>query len=489
MHLRHLHITLALLAALVLLSVGCAKEPPPSYYVHFTGDRQLDKHLSQAHDALDDLNFEVAENHRKKAHGRLSQMALAGYPPSVVAHYRQEMAKLSARVKRAKSEGAGSVHITFLAGYAPEKALPTEETLRLGDLRVQLNRLPYQRRVEINHMILRYTDGPDRAQYDRYLRRLAPYRNHVENVFASYGVPDELICVAMIESAGDPTRVSPAGAAGLWQFIPETARKYGLMVNDKVDQRFDPVLQTYAAARYMKFLLNIFDDDVAAALAGYNCGEGLVDVVLSHPKLNSIWHAPYHGATNPEELPSLPHETYDYIARFWAVAVIYQNLKEYGFTMPPAADDPFLLVRINGAAECDKLAADLEIAPERLIAMNPSLRFGSTPEDETTPVRLPPNDPYKYVQSLRKAEFYRISFYYRHRVTANQTLRAIAEKYGVPAAKIAEDNDLGETNRLETSSIIRIVTTAGNEKARLASKENVRYWRSVKGTLWDKGGR
>ena len=479
-------LVLAMIISLLLV-FGCAEKAPPTYYVHFSGDGEMDKHIEAVVEFLDDLDVEMATASYNRAIERLVYLHSVGYNRAAITHYQTTLEKLRQDLAVASQVSKNAVRVTFTVGFDPETMTPDEEGFHLGDLRKRLGRAPYQRRVEVNHLILYYTKGPGRGQYERYLRRLSLYRNHIRRVMASYGVPQELVCVPMIESAGDPTRVSHAGAAGLWQFMPATARKYNLLVTNDVDQRFDPVLETYAAAEYFKFLIHYFNDDFDAALAAYNCGEGFIGNVVAHPAIKSIWDAPYHGKeTDDGTIPSIPRETYDYITRWYAVAIVYQNLEDYGFSLPTTPEDPFMLVHVQGAVETMKLSEDLGVPHETLVGMNPSLRTGRTPPDQKTAIRLPPAFADQYVEKLRSAQQYRISYVYRHKVTSYETLRKIAAMYNVSVVRISEYNDLGEKTRLEAGMVIAIPTTAGNPHAKLAAGNNVKYWRELKGTLWDK---
>ena len=469
-----------------MLLSACAEKEPVTYYLHPSTDSQLERHLAAANEALDDFEIELAKESMGKAETRLQYLVMARYSQRSITSYAGKIALLKQRMDKLVKAGV-PVRISFNMGYDPEVMELVQDSIKIGDLRRNLVNIPYNRRVEISHLVLYYTNGPGRKQYNIYLNRLAGYRSHILRVLKSKGLPEELICVAMIESAGDPTRISTAGAAGLWQFMPETARKFGLMVNEKVDQRFDPILETYAAARYFKFLLKRFDNDIPAALAGYNWGEGNIDQLLSNPKMRTIWLAPYHGKEDQGDMPSVPRETYDYIARWYSTAIVYQNLKQYGFELPVTPEDPYILVHITGQLDVTTLAKDLEISRQLLVGLNPSLMIGQIPPDEKTAVRLPPSFADEYAGRLRKTGRYRISFLYRHKVTGYQTLRTVANAYGVSALRIADVNDLGQTNLLQAGTIIQIPTTAGNEKAKAAAKENVSFWRARKGTLWDKG--
>jgi hypothetical protein len=131
-------------------------------------------------------------------------------------------------------------------------------------------------------------------------------------------LPASLALLPMLESSLQPDAVSPASAAGLWQLMPATARRYGLTVDQHNDERFNLHRSTYAAIRYLAFLYQKFDRNLTLTLAAYNAGEGRVQNSLKEDKYIT-------------EL-SLPEETVRYVQRFHALAELV-NLQR--FTLPP----------------------------------------------------------------------------------------------------------------------------------------------------------
>lgn len=118
-----------------------------------------------------------------------------------------------------------------------------------------------------------YRDGwGDISSLPAYKERIAPYVETIEAALAEHGVPAAYIYLAMIESGGDASNVSPKGAAGLWQLMPHIARHYGLVVDETTDERLDVKKSSQAAARYLAKHIKTFDGDIRVVVAAYNAG-------------------------------------------------------------------------------------------------------------------------------------------------------------------------------------------------------------------------
>ncbi len=163
----------------------------------------------------------------------------------------------------------------------------------------------------------------------RYLDRKQTYFPMIERVLEEKNLPRELAYLSMLESGLNPRALSHAGARGLWQFMPKTARAYHLRVDTKVDERLEPRKATAAAAEYIKDLIGIFGGkrSVMLAMAAYNAGEGRLMGALrkiENPMQDrDFWYLHRMGF--------LAEETNEYIPRVLALIVIDKNREEYGF--------------------------------------------------------------------------------------------------------------------------------------------------------------
>ncbi len=135
-------------------------------------------------------------------------------------------------------------------------------------------------------------------------RKLLALGVDAARIFAEEGVPMDLIVVAAVESNFDPLALSSKGARGLWQLMPTTARRFGLRVDGREDERTDPIRSTRVAARYLRELFTRFQD-WPLALAAYNAGEARVEAALERHQSRSFRELAIHRA--------LPEETVRYV--------------------------------------------------------------------------------------------------------------------------------------------------------------------------------
>lgn len=162
----------------------------------------------------------------------------------------------------------------------------------------------------VQHYIESYTIRA-RPRAARIINRAQIYFPIIEQYLRAENLPDELKYLVIVESAVDPNAISDAGAVGLWQLMPRTARKFGLTVNDQVDERKDVYKSTQAALRYLKHL-NKKLGSWTLAVAGYNCGGGKVMKAKRYSYSKDFW----------ELRMFLPKQTQYYIHRMAAAVYV-----------------------------------------------------------------------------------------------------------------------------------------------------------------------
>lgn len=155
------------------------------------------------------------------------------------------------------------------------------------------------------------------------LKRAGKFRDEIISILQKNGVPADLFYLACIESNLDPTAISPAKAAGLWQFMPATGREFGLEVNEDVDERFHTAKATEAACRYLKNAYSRFGkwESVAAA---YNAGPARIARELDAQHVESAYNL------------FLNNETSRYMFRLLAMKEIMEHPERYGYKLNPS---------------------------------------------------------------------------------------------------------------------------------------------------------
>lgn len=290
--------------------------------------------------------------------------------------------------------------------------------------------------VEINDRVLaqlRMFKERAPSHFQRWLERKGRWEQEFTTKLAARGMPTDLIYLAMIESGFSSRATSPAAAAGIWQFIPSTGRRYGLRVDRFVDERRDPWKATDAALDFLSSLYLRYGD-WKLAMAAYNCGEGCIDRAIRRLGRPDYWNLP------------IPAETRNYVPRIFAAAILGKRPEIHGFQYTPwqpLACDTFT---VEGGIPLMKIAEVVGAPAESLAMMNPALIKGMTPPAaEPYLLRLPPgtrqvfDSAYAFLEkSFQAPQPTRLA----HRVRRGETLQRIAVKYGVTVASLKSWNRL-----------------------------------------------
>ena len=397
-----------------------------------------------------------------------AQMEAEKYQPKVQFSVEYTPAHADSLAEQLKLEQVSNSFQNFFDEYVSEpttlssdSALDSLYTARLQSLISPIH-LPYNELVR--SYIKRYTERS--GLMSRVLSLAQYYFPMIEQELIKAELPVELRAMAIIESALQATAVSRVGASGLWQFMPVTARAYGLEVNSMVDERFDPAKSTVAACKYMKDLYNMYDD-WSLAIAAYNCGPGNVNKALARTGGNpqSFWDVYWH----------LPRETRGYVPAFIAASYAYAFHEAHQITyseppMPIAVDT----IQITRLLHLGQVASTIDIPTDVLKMLNPQYKLDVIPAtNKNYALVLPTNRITEYI-SRQDSIFAKDSIYLKdylnpgavqkkmaeattiYRVKKGDTLGAIARRYGVTTRQLMTWNNLKSANRLSIGQRLRI---------------------------------
>jgi membrane-bound lytic murein transglycosylase D len=290
----------------------------------------------------------------------------------------------------------------------------------------------------------------ERSHFLEAYKRSGLYRDVILEELRKEGLPEELSWLPLIESGFKVRALSRARALGMWQFISSTGYRYGLKRDRYIDERMDFVKATRAAVRYL-IELHSFFGDWSTALAAYNCGEARVQNVIRTQQidyLDNFW----------DLYRQLPWETARFVPRFMATLLIINNPEKFGFELPdPELPLQFDSVPVDQPFKLSALAASLGLETAALSALNPELRYDSTPDyayilrvpfgygekcgtlTAGLPKWIPPEAQYTW-----------------HHVRSGETLSTIAARYRTSVSAIARLNGLRSVHFIKPGQRLKI---------------------------------
>lgn len=273
------------------------------------------------------------------------------------------------------------------------------------------------------------------AYLDRTFKRGERYLYHIVNEIEARKLPMELALLPVVESAFNPVAYSRARASGLWQFIPDTGRRYGLKQNWYYDGRRDVLAATTAALDYLEFLAAEFNGDWLLAVAAYNAGEANVARAIRRNL----------EAGKPTDFFSLrlPPETRAYVPKLLAIRRIVANPAAHGLEFAPIPNEPFFeKVDIDGQIDLNVAAELAGISKEELLALNPAFNHWVTDPDGPYYLLIPVAHAARFAEALKELPPEQRVRVVHHRVRKGDTLSAIASRYGVSVAAIRQANNI-----------------------------------------------
>jgi len=303
-----------------------------------------------------------------------------------------------------------------------------------------------------------YRDSPSGKAIARvWTRKSGRYAAAMRSELARAGVPTELVWLSMIESGHNPTIVSPAGAAGLWQFMPDAGRTYGLTVDRWVDERLDPERSTQAASRYLSDLYRRFGS-WELAIASYNMGYGGLARSIRKFNSNDFWELVRYEA-------GVPWETTLYVPKIFALSIVMNNKKAFGLeTVESDAPESFDVVQVGPSVALADVARSAGVSEAEITALNPAYLAGRTPP--ATPgaskpswrVHVPAGKGVQCTAALARIasdddalQTYLTKF--------GETVESIANAHGVSEARLRAINHVEPKEQLAAGTVLLVPRT------------------------------
>lgn len=333
--------------------------------------------------------------------------------------------------------------------------------------------------------------GRHQTYLDRVADRASPYLYMIIEELKARDMPMEIALLPVVESAYQPFAYSHGRAAGLWQFVPGTGKRFGLKQNWWYDGRRDVMESTRAALDYLSYLHRYFDGDWLNAIAAYNSGEGTVRKAIRRNRKKG----------KPTDFWSLdlPKETWGYVPKLLAISTIVDNPVAHGVILESIPNESYLTtVDIGSQIDLD-LAAELAgITLEEVYRYNPGFNRWATD----------PSGPHKLLLPIASAATLKTSLsdypdreritWKRHRIREGENLGAIADHYRTSIKLIRDVNGIrgnmiraGKTltipvarkdlSRYKLSSTERLKQTQNRKR----KGERIEYRVKQGDTLWD----
>lgn len=400
---------------------------------------QAKKSYSNGVDFSNKGDWEQAEDEFENSLECLQSSPLADkYPDEINKFYNSLVEDILTTLAK-KEEPAEKLKESILSAkiaHKPEEEMTIKEKIEL-DLKENSFDVP----IEVNQKVIDYVEyftTEKKESMERWLGRAGFYLPTLKKIFVEKGLPHDLIYLPIIESAFNPDAYSYAKACGLWQFIPGTAKKYGLKIDWWVDERRDFEKATYASAKYLKALFGQFSD-WRLALAAYNAGEGRIARAIQSQNTSNFWELDLHS------------QTMNYVPAYMASVLIAKNPKRYGLDItyePPLDFDTVTLhksVDLKTVSECAGTTRGI------IRKLNPEIRSWATPPKiKNYALRIPAGAKDKFEIEIAKAKTAERNktAWTSYRIRKNETLSTVARKFNISINTLMEANSIHNPNKV-----------------------------------------
>lgn len=298
---------------------------------------------------------------------------------------------------------------------------------------------------------------------DRVAKRAEPFLYYIVEELEKNNIPVELALLPIVESAFDPFAYSHGRASGMWQFVPETGKRFGMKQNWWYDGRRDVIASTQGAIKYMQYLHRFFDGDWLLALAAYNSGEGRVQRAVKKNK--------QRGKNTDFWALDLPKETRAYVPKLLALADIIKRPEHFKLDLYEIANTAVISeVDIHSQLDLAKAATLAELSLGELQRLNPGFNRWST--DPAGPHRLvlPLHKVENFENNLAKLDKEERLAWQRYKIRNGDNLGAIANEFHTSIDLIRQVNGI-KGNQIRAGKHLLIPVAAKSLDSYILSQE------------------
>ena len=358
------------------------------------------------------------------------------------------------------------VYSAYMADQYDSPNVPADDILKADDL-WEITRAHFQLHDEMQHdavttQIRWYQKAPGHMR--RISQNASRYYYHILNEVLKRGLPAEVALIPAVESHFDPDAYSKGHAAGIWQFIPSTAKYFGIKRTRWYDGRRDLLESTHAALNYLERLNKRFDGDWLLTMAAYNAGGGTVSKAIRKNR----------EAGKPTDFWSLnlPRETRMYVPRILAISAFVNDPEEYNMHLPAIKNTPYFdVVKMKSAVNLKQVAKLSGTRLTELQHLNPG--FSEITTDPQGPYRLlvPVKNAPAMTAALSGKTSGQLTQWASYTIRSGDSLSTIARKFDSSVAEIKAANDMN-SNRLIAGKNLIIPQTGPSATAVASNTKN-----------------
>lgn len=291
--------------------------------------------------------------------------------------------------------------------------------------------------------------GRRKKSFTEALSRSGRYRRMMQGALKRAGLPQELFWLVMAESEFKTHAYSRSGAAGLWQFMPFTARRYGLEVSYWVDERYHPEKATVAAVRYLSELYQYFQD-WHLAMAAYNRGESGIARDLKFTRSADFMTL--------SDRKGAPRETRNYVPKYMACVLIGENPDNYGITPQYESPEPYDAVTLKRDLDLAIAAKAAGTDLKTIKRLNPHIKAWCTPKNrQEFKLRLPRGSIKRFWKHMANvANWNPGPKIVRYRIRRGDYLGKIARRYRTTIRAIMRQNNIKNARLIRAGQTLKI---------------------------------